>query len=181
MKLIYFVLVVVCLLMTQVAQATGVDECSTARKADARGHRAAPSGEPADIVDTAVSAGNFKTLVAAAKAAGLVEALKGPGPFTVLAPTDEAFAKIPQHTVRSLLKPENRSRLARILSYHVIPGRLEASDVAALSGAKTLEGGLLKFYAYENQVRINNARVVKADIAASNGVIHVIDTVLMPQ
>lgn len=134
-----------------------------------------------DIVDTAVAAGNFNTLVAAVKAAGLVDALKGPGPLTVFAPTDEAFAKIPKETLESLLKPENKEKLVKILTYHVAPGQLKAKDVMSLKETKTLQGGTVKFRASGGNVQVNNARVVKADIAASNGVIHVIDTVLMPK
>jgi uncharacterized surface protein with fasciclin (FAS1) repeats len=134
----------------------------------------------ADIVDTAVAAGSFQTLVAAVKAAGLVDVLKGDGPYTVFAPTDEAFAKLPHGTIAALLKPENREKLVKILTYHVVPGKLQANDVVALNGAKTVQGQLLKFRAGSG-VHINNSKVVKADIAASNGVIHVIDTVLLPE
>lgn len=134
----------------------------------------------ADLVDTAV-AGHFNTLVAAVKAAGLVEALKGPGPFTVFAPTDEAFAKLPAGTLENLLKPENKEQLQKILTYHVVPGKVMAGDVVKLSSAKTLEGGSLTIHSGEGGVMVNNAHVIKTDIAASNGVIHVIDTVLLPQ
>lgn len=134
-----------------------------------------------DIVDTAIAAGSFKTLVAAVKAAGLVDALKGNGPFTVFAPTDEAFAKLPKGTVESLLRHENRDKLVKILTYHVVPGNLKAADVVSLNGAKTLEGGLLKFSANGSNVHINNSKVVKADIVTSNGVIHVVDTVILPK
>jgi uncharacterized surface protein with fasciclin (FAS1) repeats len=133
----------------------------------------------ADIVDTAV-AGNFTTLVTAVKAAGLVDTLKGPGPFTVFAPTDEAFAKLPPGTLESLLKPENRAKLRRILMYHVVAGKVSSQDVVKLHSAKTAEGANVKIAAMDGGVMINNAHVIKADIAASNGVIHVIDTVLMP-
>lgn len=132
-----------------------------------------------DIVDTAVSAGSFKTLVAAAKAAGLVETLKGKGPFTVFAPTDEAFAKLPKGTVESLLLPENKSKLQAILTYHVVPGRVFASDVVKLSSAKTVQGGNISI-TVDNGVRVNKSNVLKTDIDASNGVIHVIDSVLLP-
>ena len=134
----------------------------------------------ADIVDTAV-AGHFNTLVAAVKAAGLVDALKGPGPFTVFAPTDEAFAKLPAGTLENLLKPENKEQLKKILTYHVAPGKVMAEDVVKLSSAKTLEGGSLTIEAGHGGVMVNNARVTKTDIVASNGVIHVIDTVLLPK
>lgn len=133
-----------------------------------------------DLVDTAVAAGQFETLVAAAKAAGLVEALKGEGPLTVFAPTDEAFAKIPAETIQSLLLPENKEQLAKILTYHVVPGRVLAKDVVKLRSAKTLQGGEVAIGVADGRVFLNNAQVVKTDIGTSNGVIHVIDTVLMP-
>ena len=134
-----------------------------------------------DIVDTAVAAGSFKTLAAALKAAGLVDTLKGAGPFTVFAPTDEAFAKLPAGTVENLLKPENKAKLTAILTYHVVPGNVMAADVMKLKTAKTVQGGSVKIAAANGKVMIDKATVTKADIAASNGVIHVIDTVLMPQ
>jgi uncharacterized surface protein with fasciclin (FAS1) repeats len=134
-----------------------------------------------DIVDTAVAAGSFKTLAAALKAAGLVDTLKGEGPFTVFAPTDEAFAKLPAGTVENLLKPENKAKLTAILTYHVVPGNVMAADVMKLKTAKTVQGGSVKIAAANGKVMIDKATVTKADIAASNGVIHVIDTVLMPQ
>jgi len=133
----------------------------------------------ADIVDTAVSAGNFNTLVAAVKAAGLVETLKGPGPFTVFAPTDEAFAKLPAGTVDGLLKDPDK--LKKILTYHVVPGKVMAADVTKLKTANTVEGSPIKIMAKGGKVMINNASVVKADIECDNGVIHVIDTVIMPK
>ena len=135
-----------------------------------------------DIVDTAVGAGSFKTLVAAVKAADLVDTLKGEGPFTVLAPTDEAFAKLPEGTVESLLKPENKDKLIAILKYHVIPGKALAADVIKLDGqdVKTVEGAMVKVAVKDGCVTINNAKVIKADIETTNGVIHVIDTVILP-
>ena len=135
----------------------------------------------ADIVDTAVGAGQFKTLAAALEAAGLIDALKGAGPFTVFAPTDEAFAKLPAGTVESLLKPENKEKLKAILLYHVVSGNVPASEVVKLNGrsVKTLQGSSIKVRT-DNGVRVGNASVVKTDVMASNGVIHVIDTVLMP-
>ena len=134
-----------------------------------------------DIVDTAASAGSFKTLVAAIEAAGLAETLKGPGPFTVFAPTDEAFAKLPAGTVETLLKPENKDKLVQILTYHVVPGKVMSGDVAGKSTeAKTVEGTMLQVDAKDGAVMVDEARVVEADIAADNGVIHVIDTVVMP-
>ena len=134
----------------------------------------------ADIVDTAV-AGKFNTLVAAVKAAGLVDTLKGPGPFTVFAPTDEAFAKLPAGTLESLLKPENKPKLQSILTYHVVSGKVMAADVVKLSSAKTVEGGSVTIKTSSSGVMVNNATVIKTDIATSNGVIHVIDTVLLPE
>ena len=134
-----------------------------------------------DIVDTAVAAGQFKTLAAALTAAGLVPTLKGPGPFTVFAPTDDAFAKLPKGTVEDLLKPENKAKLTAILTYHVVPGRVMAADVAAMKSAKTVQGGGLTILTKGDAVMVDAARVAKTDITASNGVIHVIDTVLMPK
>jgi uncharacterized surface protein with fasciclin (FAS1) repeats len=134
-----------------------------------------------DIVDTAVAAGSFKTLAAALQAAGLVETLKGPGPFTVVAPTDEAFAKLPAGTVEMLLKPENKAKLTRILTSHVVAGKVMAADAAKLTSAKAVSGDTLTIAAHGGGVTIDKAKVVKADIAASNGVIHVIDTVILPK
>lgn len=142
------------------------------------GRPAAAATKPADIVDTAVAAGSFKTLAAALQAAGLVDTLKGPGPFTVFAPTDEAFAKLPAGTVEALLK--DKARLTAVLTYHVVPGRVMAKDVATLTSAKTVQGGSLSIRA-DHGVKVDGATVVSADVAASNGVIHVIDTVLMPR
>lgn len=136
-------------------------------------------GEP-DLVDTAAKAGSFKTLVAAVKAAGLVETLKGDGPFTVFAPTDEAFAKLPKGTVESLLKPENKKQLQAILTYHVVAGKVKAADVVKLSSAKTVQGELVDVVVSDNGVKVDQANVIKTDIEASNGVIHVIDSVLLP-
>lgn len=136
--------------------------------------------EAKDIVDTAVAAGQFNTLAAALEAADLVGTLKGDGPFTVFAPTDAAFAKLPEGTVESLLKPENRDKLVAILTYHVMPGRVEAADVVKLSEAKTVNGQDVAITVADSGVQINDANVIKADIGASNGVIHVIDTVILP-
>ena len=132
-----------------------------------------------DIIDTAVASGSFKTLAAALTAANLVDTLKGPGPFTVFAPTDEAFAKLPAGTVDNLLKPENKEKLAGILTYHVIAGKVMAADVKT-SGVKTVNGKEAAIKVEAGKVTIDAANVVKTDIAASNGVIHVIDTVLIP-
>ena len=122
----------------------------------------------------------MKTLVAAVTAAGLVETLKGKGPFTVFAPSDEAFAKLPAGTVESLCKPENISKLKAILTYHVVAGEVTASEVVKLKTAKTVNGGELKIHVADGKVTVNNAHVIQTDIMASNGVIHVIDTVVMP-
>ena len=136
--------------------------------------------EKPDIVDTAVEAGNFKTLAAALKAAGLADTLKGDGPFTVFAPTDEAFAKLPQGTVQSLLRPENRDKLAAILTYHVVPGKVKAEQVVNLDAAETVNGQRVDIKTKYGSVMIDGAKVTSTDITASNGVIHVIDSVIMP-
>ena len=138
------------------------------------------SATAADIVETAV-AGKFNTLVAAVKAAGLVDTLKGPGPFTVFAPTDEAFAQLPAGTLESLLKPENKTKLQKILTYHVVQGKVMSKDVAKLSSVATVEGSKLSIKAMNGAVMVDGARVTKADITASNGVIHVIDKVVLPK
>ena len=134
-----------------------------------------------DIVDTAVAAGSFKTLAAALKAADLVDTLKGAGPFTVLAPTDEAFAKLPAGTVETLLKPENKSKLVKILTYHVIGAKAMAADVVKMTSAKTVQGSEVKIMVADGKVKVDDANVIKTDIACSNGVIHVIDAVIMPK
>jgi uncharacterized surface protein with fasciclin (FAS1) repeats len=141
---------------------------------------AALNARAADIVDTAVAAGQFTTLVAAVQAAGLVDTLKGEGPFTVFAPTDEAFAKLPAGTVDNLLKPENRAMLVAVLTYHVVPGRIMSSDIAGKTAdVTTVQGSTLAVNANDG-VKVNNATVIAADIETSNGVIHVIDTVVLP-
>ncbi len=140
----------------------------------------AAKAKSADIVDTAIAAGSFKTLVAAVQAAGLVDTLKGEGPFTVFAPTDEAFAKLPAGTVEALLLPENRDQLVAILTYHVVAGRVSAAEVVGLSDAVTVQGDRVTVQVEGDAVRINDAGVVKTDIETSNGLIHVIDTVLIP-
>ena len=134
-----------------------------------------------DIVDTAIAAGDFNTLVAAIQAAGLVDTLKGDGPFTVFAPTDEAFAALPAGTVESLLKPENLAKLQAILAYHVVPGKVMAIDVADGTSAATVQGSNVAFVVADGSVKVNGSNVTAADITASNGVIHVIDTVLLPE
>jgi uncharacterized surface protein with fasciclin (FAS1) repeats len=138
------------------------------------------SSQSKDIVDTAVANGSFKTLAAALKAAGLVETLKGARPFTVFAPTDAAFAKLPAGTVETLLKPENKDRLRRVLTYHVVPGRVAAADVTKMNSAKAVSGDNLTIAVKNGKVMINSANVVTPDVAASNGIIHVIDTVILP-
>ncbi len=137
-------------------------------------------GKQNDIVEVAISAGSFETLVAAVQAADLVEVLKSDGPFTVFAPTDEAFAALPSGTVDELLKPENRDKLIAILTYHVVPGRVMAADVVKLTSAKTVQGQDISIETSEKGVMVDGARVIKADVAASNGVIHVIDAVILP-
>ncbi|WP_041246900.1 fasciclin domain-containing protein [Brumicola nitratireducens] len=138
-------------------------------------------GSKMDIVDTAASNSDFSTLVAAVKAAGLVDALKGEGPLTVFAPTNEAFAKLPAGTVESLLLPENKDKLVQILTYHVVAGKVMAADVVKVDSAKTLEGSSVTVTVANGGVKIDNANVIKTDIKTSNGVIHVIDSVIMPK
>jgi uncharacterized surface protein with fasciclin (FAS1) repeats len=140
----------------------------------------AQMGQKKDVVDTAVAAGSFTTLAKALQAADLVGTLKGAGPFTVFAPTDEAFAKLPAGTVEDLLKPENKAKLRRILTYHVVAGSVPSSEAAKLTSAKTVSGDSITIKAANGSVMVDNARVVKTDIAASNGVIHVIDAVILP-
>jgi len=135
----------------------------------------ASSAETKDIVDTAVGAGKFNTLVAAVKAAGLVDTLKGKGPFTVFAPTDEAFAKLPKEAIAELLKPENKAKLTGILTYHVVPGKVTAGDLLKVAEAKTVQGSPVKF-----ALTVGNAKVIVTDIECSNGIIHIIDSVIMP-
>ena len=132
------------------------------------------------IVDTAIEAGKFNTLAKALGAAGLAETLKGDGPFTVFAPTDEAFAKLPAGTVEDLLKPENKDKLTAILTYHVVPGEVKAADVVKLNEAKTVNGEMITVKTSGSAVMINDATVTATDIAASNGVIHVVDSVILP-
>jgi len=141
----------------------------------------AMSNAKKDIIDTAVDAGSFNTLAAALTAADLISTFKGDGPFTVFAPTDKAFAKLPAGTLEDLLKPENKSKLQAILTYHVVPGKVMASDVVTLTQAKTVNGGNLIIKMDDGKVMVDNAQVIQTDIECSNGVIHVIDTVVMPQ
>ena len=141
----------------------------------------AAAARAADIVTVAVESGSFKTLVAALQAAGLVDTLKGPGPFTVFAPTDDAFAKLPAGTVEALLKPANKAKLVKILTYHVVAGKVMAADVAGKQlAAKTVEGGTIAVDGRNGVMLNGKAMVTKADIVADNGVIHVIDVVLLP-
>lgn len=136
--------------------------------------------EKKDIVDTAVAAGSFSTLAAALQAADLVGTLKGEGPFTVFAPTDAAFEKLPEGTVEGLLKPENKEKLVAVLTYHVVPGKVTAAEVVKLDEAKTVEGSDIKITTEGDVVMVNEAKVIKADIMTKNGVIHVIDAVILP-
>jgi uncharacterized surface protein with fasciclin (FAS1) repeats len=138
------------------------------------------SNKSKDIVETATAAGSFKTLAKALEAADLVDTLKGKGPYTVFAPTDEAFARLPAATLNDLLKPENKKQLQRILTYHVVPGRVTASEVVKLSTATAVSGDTLDIKSQGNTVMVDDARVVKTDVNASNGVIHVIDAVILP-
>lgn len=160
--------------------AAGGKKCGGVKSAASVAHEAQAVAEaPAkDIVDVAVAAGSFETLVTAVKAAGLVETLKSPGPFTVFAPTDEAFAALPAGTLDALLK--DKEKLKQVLLYHVVPGKVMAADVVKLKGAKTAEGAEAKVSVQGDVVKIDDAKVVKTDIATSNGVIHVIDKVILP-
>ncbi|MCX8156090.1 MAG: fasciclin domain-containing protein [Verrucomicrobiae bacterium] len=152
------------------------DNCSASQATSSP----AASTAARDLVAVAAGADNFKTLVAAIKAAGLVETLQGKGPFTVFAPTDEAFAKLPPGTVENLLKPENRDKLIAVLKYHVVPGKVTAADVKTME-AKTAQGQPVQIKVTSDGVMVDNARVVKTDILADNGVIHVIDSVILPK
>ena len=156
----------------------GVAALALSTTVQAGGHGAAPA--PKDIVDTAVAAGSFNTLVAAVQAAGLVDALKGEGPLTVFAPTDEAFAKLPAGTLDDLLKPENKDTLTGILLYHVVSGKIMSGDIGNAASPATLQGATIDVKAGSGGVTVNGANVVAADVAASNGVIHVIDAVILP-
>jgi uncharacterized surface protein with fasciclin (FAS1) repeats len=138
------------------------------------------SNEDPDIVETAIAAGSFETLVAAVQAAGLVETLQGEGPFTVFAPTDDAFAKLPAGTVEELLLPENKDKLTAILTYHVVAGELMAKDVVGMKTLKTVEGSKIKVSMKDGKAYVDGAQILKTDITTSNGVIHVIDAVIVP-
>ena len=154
--------------------------CAKDAPAETTAMKAASEQAQPDIVGVAVSAGQFNTLVAALKAADLVATLQSPGPFTVFAPTDEAFAKLPAGTVDDLLLPENKEKLTAILTYHVVAGKVLAADVVTLDSAETVQGQAVAISASDAGVRVNDANVIKTDVMASNGVIHVIDTVLLP-
>ncbi len=163
------------------AAACGSDKAATPATTAAPATTAPAATKPVDIVDTAVAAGSFKTLAAALTAAGLVDTLKGPGPFTVFAPTDDAFAKLPAGTLDDLLKPENKAKLAGILTYHVVSGEVAAADVVKLKTAKTVNGKDVAIEVKGADVMLNaTTKVTKTDIATSNGIIHVIDSVLLP-
>ena len=159
--------------------ALALGACGTSMK-PTPAHSPAEMAKTGDIVDVAVGAGSFNTLVAAVKAAGLVETLKGPGPFTVFAPTDAAFAALPAGTVDNLLLPENKAKLTQILTYHVVPGTFPASSLAGTTSTVATVAGPTVTVNGIGGVRVNNANVVTPDVAASNGIIHVIDAVLMP-
>jgi uncharacterized surface protein with fasciclin (FAS1) repeats len=153
------------------------DEADTTSESEAE----QPAEQPKDIVDTAVAADGFETLVAAVQAAGLVETLKGDGPFTVFAPTDAAFGKLPEGTLDELLKPENKDKLTSILTYHVVPGKVLAADVVQLESAKTVQGGEVTIVVEGGKVNVDGANVTTTDIECSNGVIHIIDAVILPK
>ena len=176
-KMVCGVLAAVVAMAATLSSATA-GECPLSKKAVKV--QAVKLAEKKDIVDTAVGAKSFTTLVAAVKAAGLVETLKSKGPFTVFAPTDEAFKKLPEGTVESLLKPENKDKLVAVLTYHVVPGKVMAADVVKLKNAKTVQGGEVDIVVADGKVKVDNANVVKTDIECSNGVIHVIDSVILP-
>lgn len=171
------------LLMTtfMVTAAAGGPVVASANDQTTPGATAVKAAPAQDIVTTAVAAGQFKTLAAALKAAGLVETLQGKGPFTVFAPTDEAFAKLPKGTVEELLKPENKEQLTSILTYHVVAGNVMAKDFVGMKSAKTVNGQSLTIAVKDGAVNVDGAKVVKTDINCSNGVIHVIDAVLIPK
>jgi uncharacterized surface protein with fasciclin (FAS1) repeats len=154
--------------------------CILSLAAFSAGPLQAADAKPKDIVDTAVAAGSFKTLAAALGAAGLVDTLKGPGPFTVFAPTDEAFAKLPAGTVESLLKPENKAKLVDILTYHVVSGNVESAAAVKLTEATPLNKKTIKLEVKDGALYLNKSKVTTADVKCSNGVIHIIDTVLLP-
>ena len=167
-------------LMSSLSMAVLVVAMSSLSSADS-GECSKSKAPKHDIVDTAVKAGSFKTLAAALTAADLVETLKGKGPFTVFAPTDEAFAKLPKGTVENLLKPENKDKLVAVLTYHVVAGKVLAADVVKLKKAKTVQGSEVSIKVTKKGVKVDAANVVKTDIECTNGVVHVIDAVILPK
>jgi uncharacterized surface protein with fasciclin (FAS1) repeats len=177
MKSFYYRLLLVMVVVSLLPLSTSF----AARPFRAKSKNIVCTATPKDVVDTAVAAGNFKTLAAALKAADLVETLKGKGPFTVFAPTDEAFSKLPKGTLEDLLKPENKKKLTAILTYHVVPGKVMAADVVKLSKAKTVQGSEVTIKVDGDKVMVDNANVTKTDIKCGNGVIHVIDAVILPK
>ncbi len=181
MKKIIFGLIASIILIPATMQAQ-TDPCKNSKAKNKKASHMKADAKKADIVDTAVSAKVFKTLVAAVKAADLVKVLKSAGPFTVFAPTDDAFKKLPKGTVENLLKPENKDTLVKILTYHVVAGKVKAADVIKIDEAKTVQGQAVKISLEDGSVFLNgNTKVVKTDIGTSNGVIHVIDSVLIPE
>ena len=171
----------ICALLISPSLATAGDKCAGSSATAVHATTVAYAKDTkADIVDTAVNAGSFTKLAAALQAAGLVETLKGEGPFTVFAPTDEAFAKLPAGTVENLLKPESKDKLIEILTYHVVPGKVLAADVVKLDSAKTVQGSDVEIKVDGGKVMVDGANVVKTDIDCKNGVIHVIDAVILP-
>jgi uncharacterized surface protein with fasciclin (FAS1) repeats len=160
--------------------AAAADHCGSPEAAKAAEAAYGQAKKSADIIDTAVAAGSFTILAKAIEAAGLVDALKAEGPFTVFAPTDEAFGKLPEGVLDELLQPENKEKLTKILTYHVVSGRVMAADVVELESAEALSGDKLSIKVAKSGVQVANAQVVKTDILASNGVIHVVDTVMLP-
>lgn len=178
MKILSYLSIAGLLLATSVQ----ADECPSTASSTVVQHttQKVAEAQPKDIVDTAVGAGTFKTLAAALTAADLVDALKGKGPFTVFAPTDEAFSKLPEGTVETLLKPENKAQLQAILTYHVVAGKVDSSQVVKLSEATTLNGKQVKIMVKDGKVMVNDATVTATDIETSNGIIHVIDKVILP-
>lgn len=180
MKLAMYTLTLAAL--AAVAQPAHAKKCASSQVAQVQRHFVATEAEkPKTIVETAVGIEDFSTLVAAVKAGGLVETLSGKGPFTVFAPTNEAFAKLPKGTLEDLLKPENKEKLVAILKYHVVPGKVMAADVVKVKEAKTAQGGKVTVTVKDDEVMIDKAKVVKTDVSCSNGVIHVIDSVLLPK
>lgn len=163
---------------TVAALALAVSVAAPARAEHPKGSEHPKKAEAKDIVDTAVAAGSFNTLATALKAAGLVETLKGKGPFTVFAPTDDAFKKLPAGTLEKLLA--DKAQLTKVLTYHVVAGKVMAADVVKLKEAKTVEGSMVKITVASGGVKVNDSNVVKTDVGASNGVIHVIDSVILP-